>query len=313
MYHDTCAVALLRHDGKGALMSGIDGGQDGRRPWLPPGRYVWLPGRGRTFVRELAGPPGAPVLVLLHGWTATADLNWYACFAPLAEHFRVIALDHRGHGRGLRSAEPFRLEQCADDVAALARELDIDRFVPVGYSMGGTIAQLIWQRHRELVDGLVLCATSATFTGTVRERVLFGVAAGTSVMAGAVPLGRVTSAALARWNGWRHRRGSPWWGFDEVARHDWEQIVEAGRAIGRFDSRQWLGEVSVPAAVVVTDDDDVVPVHRQLALAGGLRSASVWRIAGGHAVCTMTPERFVPALLDACTSVGRRPALTCAA
>ena len=117
-------------------------------PWLPPGRYVWLPGRGRTFVRELAGPPGAPVLVLLHGWTATADLNWYACFAPLAEHFRVVAIDHRGHGRGLRSAEPFRLEQCADDVAALARELGIDRFVPVGYSMGGPIAQLIWQRHR---------------------------------------------------------------------------------------------------------------------------------------------------------------------
>ena len=161
-----------------------------QRPWLPPGRYVWLPGRGRTFVRELAGPPGAPVLVLLHGWTATADLNWFACFAPLAEHFRVIALDHRGHGRGLRSAEPFRLEHCADDVAALARELGIDRFVPVGYSMGGPIAQLIWQRHRELVDGLVLCATSATFTGTVRERLLFGVAAGTSVVAGAVPIGQ---------------------------------------------------------------------------------------------------------------------------
>lgn len=293
-------------------MSGIGGVRDEGRPWLPPGRYVWLPGRGRTFVRELAGPPGAPVLVLLHGWTATADLNWYACFAPLAEHFRVIALDHRGHGRGLRSAEPFRLEQCADDVAALARELEIDRFVPVGYSMGGPVAQLIWQRHRELVDGLVLCATSATFTGTVRERLLFGVAAGTSAMAGAVPIGKVTSAALARWNDWRHRRGSPWWGFDEVARHDWEQIVEAGRAIGRFDSRQWLGEVSVPTAVVVTDDDDVVPVRRQLALADGLPSASLWRVPGGHAVCTMAPERFVPALLDACTSVARRPALAAA-
>ena len=162
---------------------------------------------------------------------------------------------------------PFRLEQCADDVAALARELGIARFVPVGYSMGGPIAQLIWLRHRELVDGLVLCATSARFSGTVRERVLFGVAAGTSVMAGAVPIDRLTRAALGRWNDWRLRRGGSWWGLEEVARHDWEQIVEAGRAIGRFDSRRWVGDVSVPTAVVVTEDDDVVPVRRQLALA----------------------------------------------
>ena len=286
---------------------GGEAGQPDAAPWLPPGRYVWLPGRGRTFVRELAGPPGAPVLILLHGWTATADLNWYACFHPLAEHFRVIAIDHRGHGRGLRSIEPFRLEHCADDVAALARELDIDRFVPVGYSMGGPIAQLVWQRHRELVDGLVLCATSARFTGTMRERLLFGVAAGTSAVAGAVPIGRLTNSALARWNGWRHRRGASWWGFDEVARHDWNQIVEAGREIGRFDSRGWLSDIPVPSAVVVTDDDEVVPVHRQLALADRLRQASIWRVPGGHAVCTAAPERFVPALVAACTAVaGRR-------
>ena len=286
---------------------GGDEGQPDAAPWLPPGRYVWLPGRGRTFVRELAGPPGAPVLILLHGWTATADLNWFACFHPLAEHFRVIAIDHRGHGRGLRSIEPFRLEHCADDVAALARELNIDRFVPVGYSMGGPIAQLVWQRHRELVDGLVLCATSARFTGTMRERLLFGVAAGTSAVAGAVPIGRLTNSALARWNGWRHRHGGSWWGFAEVARHDWNQIVEAGREIGRFDSRGWVSEIPVPSAVVVTDDDEIVPVHRQLALADRLRQASIWRVPGGHAVCTAAPERFVPALVAACTAVaGRR-------
>ena len=80
-------------------------------------------GGGRSSVSSPVRPV-LPSLVLLHGWTATADLNWYACFAPLAEHFRVVAIDHRGHGRGLRSAEPFRLEQCADDVAALARELE---------------------------------------------------------------------------------------------------------------------------------------------------------------------------------------------
>ena len=206
-------------------------------------------------MRQLAGPVGAPTLVLLHGWTATADLNWWASYAPLAAHFNVVALDHRGHGRGIRSPEPFRLEQCADDVAALAAALDLERIIPVGYSMGGPVAQLLWRRHRHLVAGLVLCATSASFRDSRRERMLSGVATGTSVLAGALPLGRLTSAALGKWTGWRDRRESAWWGFEEVGRHDWAQILEAGREVLRFDSRPWIGDVDVPTAVVVTDDD----------------------------------------------------------
>ena len=288
---------------------GVDDEQaDLERPELPPGRHVWLPGRGRTFVRELAGPPGAPTIVLLHGWTATADLNWWATYRPLADHFHVIALDHRGHGRGLRSARPFRLEQCADDVAALVIELGLRRIIPVGYSMGGPIAQLLWRRHPELVGGLVLCATSATFRGTTRERVLTSVATGTSAVAGTIPLGRLTSAALGRWTGWRGRRAPAWWGFEEVGRHDWTQILEAGRETLRFDSRPWVGHVDVPTAVVVNDGDGVVPTARQLDLAGRIPDAATFTVAGGHAVCTTAPGRFLPALLAACRHVSGSPA-----
>jgi pimeloyl-ACP methyl ester carboxylesterase len=278
------------------------------RPSLPPGRFVWLPGRGRTFVREVEGPPGAPVLMLLHGWTATADLNWHACFESLARHFRVIALDHRGHGRGLRTDGPFRLRLCADDVAALARELGIERFIAVGYSMGGPVAKLLWLRHREMVDGLVLCATSCTFTGRARERFLFAVAAGTSAINGGVPLGRLAGATLGAWHRRRRRRGAEWWGYQQVVRHDWSAIIEAGREIGRFDSRRWIRHIGVSTAVVVTDDDDVVPAGRQLAMAARIPHASVHRVAGGHAVCTLEPDRFVPQLVEACLSVARRPA-----
>jgi 3-oxoadipate enol-lactonase len=284
-------------------MSSDDEQADLERPDLPPGRHVWLPGRGRTFVRELAGPPGAPTIVLLHGWTATADLNWWATYRPLAEHFHVVALDHRGHGRGLRSPRPFRLEQCADDVAALANELGLRRIIPVGYSMGGPIAQLLWRRHPHLVDGLVLCATSASFNGTTRERVLTSVATGTSAVAGTIPLGRLTSAALGRWTGWRGRRSPAWWGFDEVGRHNWTQILEAGRETLRFDSRSWVGAVDVPTAVVVNDDDGVVPTARQLDLAERIADAATFTVAGGHAVCTTAPGRFLPALLAACRHV----------
>src|SRR5690348_11050534 len=67
---------------------------------MPPARTVHVPGRGEFFVRDTGGD--GPPLLLLHGWTASADLNWYAQYGPLAAAgYRVIALDHRGHGRGL--------------------------------------------------------------------------------------------------------------------------------------------------------------------------------------------------------------------
>ena len=54
---------------------------------LPPGRLIDIPGRGQTFIREVQGPDNAPTLILLHGWTATADLNWFTCFEELGKHF----------------------------------------------------------------------------------------------------------------------------------------------------------------------------------------------------------------------------------
>src|SRR6516162_2873861 len=92
-------------------------------PALPPGRVINLPGRGEVFVRDSGGMSGSPIVLLLHGWTASADLNFFPAYASLAESYRVIALDLRGHGRGMRSMEQFSLEDCADDAAALLEQL----------------------------------------------------------------------------------------------------------------------------------------------------------------------------------------------
>ena len=106
-------------------------------------RLVELPGRGVTRVWECPGPRGAETLMLIHGVTFTAELNWGQVFAPLAPHFRVVAIDLRGHGDGISAGARFRLEDCADDIAALAQVLGIGRFIAVGYSMGGMVAQLL--------------------------------------------------------------------------------------------------------------------------------------------------------------------------
>src|SRR5687768_712045 len=91
-------------------------------PPLPLGERIQLPGRGTTLVRHVEWPPGAPTVVLLHGWIASGGLNWFNAFGPLSERYSVLAPDLRGHGRGLRSSRRFRLADCADDVAAVLAE-----------------------------------------------------------------------------------------------------------------------------------------------------------------------------------------------
>jgi 3-oxoadipate enol-lactonase len=273
-------------------------------PALPPGRIVELEGRGTTFVRELPGPPGAPVAVLLHGWTATADLTWHMTYEPLAQHYRVVALDHRGHGRGIRSRRPFSLEDCADDVATLAAALGIERLVPVGYSMGGPVAMLVWRRHPHLVDGLVLCATALGFSSTRQDRAEF------LALAALAKASRVTPSPARAWIGGqvitRRGRRTDKWARAEVLQNEWRHVLEAGAAIGTFSARPWIAEVDVPTAVVVTTGDGVVPVSDQERLLEAIPRAAGLRVDGGHDVCVAHPERFLPALIAACDTVTGR-------
>ena len=273
-----------------------------RVPDLPPGRDIELPGGATLFVRELAGPPGAATVVLLHGWTVTADLNFFTCYHELGRHFRVVSFDLRGHGRGLRTMRRFRLADCADDAAAVASALGVERFIPVGYSMGGPVAQLVWHRHRERVEGLVLCATSAYFAGRRQERLSF---LGLSGLAG---LARMTPPPARAWltgQIYLQRRMDAWepWAVDEVSSHDWRMVLEAGGALGRFSSSEWIREVDVPTAVVVTTGDTVVPVRRQLRLAEWIPAARTFSVDADHGAVISDAAKFVPALLAACLDV----------
>ncbi|NDA01493.1 MAG: alpha/beta fold hydrolase, partial [Acidimicrobiia bacterium] len=140
-------------------------------PSLLPGRFITIAGRGEFFVRYAPHADAtAPVVLLLHGWTASSDLNFFTAYHELSQFATVVGIDHRGHGRGLRPDEPFSLEDCADDAAAVARELGAQRVVAVGYSMGGPIAMLLARRHPDLVAGLVLQATAMEWRATRRER-----------------------------------------------------------------------------------------------------------------------------------------------
>lgn len=255
-------------------------------------------------------PPGGqgPPLLLLHGWTSTAALNFYRCFPTLSARYRVVALDHRGHGRGVRSRLPFRLEDCADDAAAVVGTLGLGACTVVGYSMGGPIAQLMWRRHRDAVGGLVLCATAAKFPVQRFNGAFGAAAAGAAAALSLVPRFLRRSGMTYATSRWTDNEGAAAWASEEWSRHDPTALVQAGIAISRFDSTGWVGRIDVPTSVVVTEHDMTVSPRRQRFLAESIPGAVAFPVPGDHRVVADDPRVFLPALLSACDSVRRRGA-----
>ena len=276
-------------------------------PELPPSTIIDLAALGDVEVREVPGPAGAPTVILIHGWTASADINFFTCYRTLGEHVRVIAFDQRGHGGGLRTRRVVRLEDCADDVARVADALGVDTFIPIGYSMGGAIAQLTWRRHRDRVDGLVLAATAPHFAERRDERLSFLGLTGLAALARVTPSqarDRISDQVYLR------RKTETWgpWAVAQAARHDWRMVLEAGRALGNFSSTDWLEEIDVPTSVIVTMRDPVVPLRRQVRLFDRIPGAEAFRVDGEHDAVVANADRFVPTLVRAVDSViGRLP------
>ncbi len=271
---------------------------------LPPGRHLPLPGRGTTFVREAEGPAGAPTVLLVHGLLASADLNWSLAMPALATHYRVIAPDLRGHGDGIRTRR-FGGEDCADDLAAIVETLGLGSVIVVGYSIGGLVAQLFARRHPELVDGLVLCATAHNFASS---------GGGTSVRlltraAQFVPERLRRAAMMAVLAPRSADRGQGPWVMDQIAKHDTRSLLQAAAVATAFDSSSWLGEMTLPSAVVLTRDDQVVSAAIQRELCRTLRNPGVHEIDGDHFVCVKRPDEFNRALVAACADL--RPKRCC--
>lgn len=273
---------------------------------VPEGRVLALPGRGTTYVVDTGPPESAngkapQTLVLLHALACTGLLTWYPHISALRQRYRVVTFDQRWHGQGIRSRR-FTLEDCADDAAAVADELGIDRFMLAGYSMGSLVTQVAWRRHPDRVSGAVMCASTASFIIGNKDPV-----------AARAVRDRVARAARARLRPPRpvdpllvDFRDDNRWAIDQFRRTSYAEITGAATVLSRFDSTSWIGEMDIPAAVVVTARDRAIPPSRQRWLARQIPGATVYDVDGGHAACVMRADRFRPALLAACASVSGR-------
>ena len=273
---------------------------------VPEGRMVDLPD-GRTFVVDVAGPSHeAPTIVLLHALGCTAYLTWFGALAELSRTHRVVALDLRWHGRGIKS-DRFRIDDCADDVAGVLDALGVESAIVAGYSLGGAVAQKVWHRHPARVSGLVLASTSRNFRGHVGERMFFPVmtlamhplsrVALTKVERVAAALPEMPSVELA---------DATVWGRSEFRSTSAWSMPEVLGELGRFNSAPWISSADVPTAVVVTGRDRAIPARRQRRLAAEIPDARVYDAPGGHASIVLDHDRWTPVFLEAVADVTAR-------
>lgn len=266
-------------------------------PPLPEARLVHVENRGELFLREIPGKPESPTIILLHGWTLTSDLNWFSGgYEVASRHGRVLAPDLRGHGRSLRSEQPFTLEAAADDVLALMHQLDAAPAVLVGYSMGGSIALLCAEREPDAVSGLVLASCGLQWRSTLYERALWlGMGFTEYVLRFGAPKGITDrylrnaaeqSEELEPYLGWlkaESRRGDP------------SAIGHAATALAKFDARTSIEDIDVPTAVVVTARDLLIRRRHQIELAQAL-DAKILEVDGRHNSWMVFPEEWSAAI-----------------
>lgn len=109
---------------------------------------------GLNMYYEIYGE-GKP-LVLIHGGGSTIQSTFEKVIALFAKSRKVIAVELQAHGRTNDRNTDLTFEQDADDIAALLKNLNIDKADFFGFSNGGTTTLQIAIRHPEIVDKIVL-------------------------------------------------------------------------------------------------------------------------------------------------------------
>lgn len=240
---------------------------------------------------------GAPLL-LLHGFPFNRSM-WREQAEALSATRRVITPDLRGLGASGAGEGPATMEEMAEDLAALLGELNVERAVVGGLSMGGYVALAFLREHPSRVTALVLADTRAQ-ADTVEAR---GTREETARRALAEGMGPIADAMLPKLLAPATREQRP----DVVARVR-EMILStkpegAAAALrgmaARRDQTDLLETVNVPTLIVVGSEDALTPPSEAEAMRAKIRSSRLVMIEGaGHVSNVERPGEFNRALAE---------------
>ncbi|TDR89684.1 3-oxoadipate enol-lactonase [Enterovirga rhinocerotis] len=208
---------------------------------------------GVTLNYRIDGPPDAPVIAFSNSLGTTLAM-WDAQVAALSGGFRCLRYDTRGHGQSSLPRGKFSVEVLAEDLAALMEGLGIGHAHVVGLSLGGMTGQALAAARPDLVDRLILVATSSYLPPVdlwldraqmVRARGMGSVAENV-VGRWFTPLNQTSDGALAT-----RRRLE-----EEISPEGYAACCEA---IGAMDLRERIGAVTAPTLVISGGADPSTP------------------------------------------------------
>ena len=252
----------------------------------PRSRLVELPGRGTTRVWESAGPRGAQTLVLIHGVTFTAELNWGKVLAPLARHFRVVAADLRGHGDSQASPPdvPLSMDRLVQDVRELLDHIGAGPVHIAGNSAGGYIAQNLAMQSPERARSLVLFGSTPGLKESHAHTWLPRVAK--------EGLRNFLAATISDRFPAGHDPAHVEWFLDEAAKNDPAWI---GRFVGLMTTLWWMDDlprIKCPTLLVVPGAETVGHAGNYDKMRERIPDCDMVSYPGlPHNICDTVPER----------------------
>lgn len=228
--------------------------------------------------REIAGPADGPVLVLAGSLGSTLEM-WRPQVAPLSETFRLVRIDHRGHGGSPVVPGPYTMAGLAGDVLETLDELGLDRVAWCGLSLGGMVGMYLASEHPDRISTLTLCCTSSYFPNweVWTDRIAAVRSGGTAPIAEGV---------AGRWF-------TPEWGAAHpdvvaealamIAGTADEGYLGCCQAIEAWDHRERLGAIAAPTLVIAGAADLATPVEPHArTLADGIPGAKLEVLEAAH-------------------------------
>lgn len=248
------------------------------------------------------GPP----LVFIHGAWSDAE-GWQPQVEAFGDDYRTITYDLRGHGEtGPSDRQPYSVDLFVEDLEALLDELDVDRPVLCGLSLGSMIAQSYLARHPDRVEGVVLAGALQTFPPVrIPTPLKYAMSPMVPLSMSLTTMGtRATFKALL--GSIRMITGGPWLSRDaDTRRSALEAVEETSRgefrkifkALYQYEPPA-LDGISVPA-LIVYGEHDARPVKRQSdELARTLGGRAVQIADAAHLVNQDNPEAFNETLAE---------------
>ena len=245
-----------------------------------------------------------PVIVFINSLGTDARI-WDLVLPKLSEDFALVTYDKRGHGLSDVGQTPYSIEDHASDLIGLLETLDIKKAIICGLSVGGLIAQSLYQQRPDLVSALILCDTAHKI----------GTAESWNNRIAAVEQNGIASmcdAIMERWFTPAFRRP------ENAAYHGYRNMLTRQSAVGYAatcaalrdaDLTESTKRIAVPTLCVVGDQDGSTPPDVVLSMAKLIHGARYEVIKdAGHIPCVEQPEmltEMIRAFIDTIPAGGK--------